>query len=64
MNDLPKNAMKGIRRRKILEHREPLAGEKRQRVFWVISLWSILLKAAMLVGIDVFSTLQERLLYK
>lgn len=33
MKEVPKNAMKGIRRRKIPEHREPLAGEKRQKAF-------------------------------
>ena len=33
MKEVPWNAMKGIRRRKILEYRESLVGEKRQKAF-------------------------------
>ena len=52
--------MKGTRREKILDYREPLYDERRERAFSVTSPRSFLLNAEMSVDEDVCSTLQER----
>lgn len=57
------NALKRTHREKIPDHRESLYGEKRQRAFYATSPLSILLNPYMPVDKDVFSTLQERLLF-
>ena len=56
--------MKGTHREKILDYREPLYGERRERAFSVTSPRSFLLNAEMSVDEDVFSALQERPLHK